>query len=281
MTEPGDTARPGIAPGSLPTAGTMIAALYGELTPHAWRGPQPELDAYALFHQRSLAMGWADDRSAGGDSIPDSRRAAGLWQMNDAGWHHPRTAGSDLVSWFQVTACAVAADRPLPVQPLLRCAQAATERAGRLTLSAVQVLLPVQGLDPSTRPIWAPTPAVSSAPWFRDGDPLARTTVRVRVDGGQDPSIQATGAQLGDLLQALDQAVFTGSRHADPGATAARPTPFDDRAWNGPARHGVALHGVLAEWSGDAIGWLAEAVADCAARLGVRSPLLLMVSRAG
>ncbi len=47
-------------------AGTMFAALYGELVPHAWRDPESEHDAYSLFYHRSLAMGWLDDRGAGG-----------------------------------------------------------------------------------------------------------------------------------------------------------------------------------------------------------------------
>ncbi|MQS04249.1 hypothetical protein FNX44_020700, partial [Streptomyces sp. OF1] len=55
------TAVPGVVPGSRPTAGTMFAALYGELRPHAWWGAEPEGDAYSLFHQRSAAMGWLDE----------------------------------------------------------------------------------------------------------------------------------------------------------------------------------------------------------------------------
>lgn len=50
-------------------------------------------------------------------------------------------------------------------------------------------------------------------------------------------------------------------------------------SWNGPALHGAVLRGKLAEWSCDAIGWLAEVLADSVAQLGVRSPLLLTVER--
>jgi hypothetical protein len=39
------------------------------------------------------------------------------------------------------------------------------------------------------------------------------------------------------------------------------------------------LRGELAEWPCDALGWPAEIVADSVARLGVRSPLLLTVTR--
>jgi hypothetical protein len=93
----------------------MFAAFYGQLDPHPWRNPEPDRDAYALFHQRSLAMGWLDDRSAGGGSEGAMVRAPGLWAMNDAGWDHPLAIpGAGLVSWFQVEVSAVADDRPLP-----------------------------------------------------------------------------------------------------------------------------------------------------------------------
>lgn len=62
--------------------------------------------------------------------------------------------------------------------------------------------------------------------------------------------------------------------------TAERPLPvqpFRDSFWTGPPLHGTALRGELAEWSCDAVGWPAVAVADCAVRLGARSPLLFTV----
>lgn len=135
------------------------------MVPHAWH--DPEHDAYQLFYQRSLAMGWLDDRGAGGGLEDRMLRAPGLWGMDDAGWNHPLAApGAELVSWFQVDVSAVADDRPLPVQPFLRCAQDATARAGTLNLSAVQLLLPVQGLDPSSRPPYAPVPSILTVDWF-------------------------------------------------------------------------------------------------------------------
>jgi hypothetical protein len=54
-----------MVPAGRPTAGTMFAALYGELVPHAWRDPESEHDTDSLFYHRSIAMGWFDDRSAG------------------------------------------------------------------------------------------------------------------------------------------------------------------------------------------------------------------------
>jgi len=271
MPERGVTAQPGMVPGVHRTAGTMFAALYGELVPHPWRAPAPDADG--LFYHRSLAMGWLDDRSTG---LPGS--APGLWAMNDAGWRHPRGDETGLVAWFQVEASAVAHDRPLPVQPFLRCAYDVMVRVGALHLSAVQVLLPVQGINPLMRPPFAPMPSMRTTAWYFGGDPQARTPVEVRINSGQDPSVSTFGRQLTDQLAGLDQDVFAHS-YRDVVDSAVASPPLDDSFWNGPALHGVTLHGDLVEWSCEAVGWLAEAVADAGARLGVRSPLLLTVTR--
>lgn len=280
MSERSATAQPGVVPGARRTAGTMFAALYGELVPHVWC--DPELAAHSLFYHRSLAMGWLDDRSAGGGFEDRMLRAPGLWGMNDAGWNHPDAASgtADLIAWFQVSASAVADDRPLPVQPFLRCAEDATARAGTPNLSAVQILLPVQGLDPSSRPPYAPVPAIETVPWFAERDPRSRTPVEVSINSGRDPSIPAVAQRLAEHLGHLEQDVFVCTSHdiADPDDVL--PPPFDDGFWNGPPRHGVVLRGELGEWSCDAIGWLAEVVGDSVARLGVRSPVLLTVTRA-
>ncbi|KAA6218416.1 hypothetical protein CP979_16965 [Streptomyces filamentosus] len=127
MPDRNATAQPGIAPTARPTEGTMFAALYGELVPHAWRDPAPEHDAYRLFPQRSPAMGRLDDRPGTGEGSASGGRthvAPELWAVNDAGRGHPPAAPApDLIPWFQVEASALADDGPLPAQPFLRCAQ--------------------------------------------------------------------------------------------------------------------------------------------------------------
>ncbi|MFD8913030.1 hypothetical protein [Streptomyces sp. NPDC059575] len=273
MSEQDAIAGPGTAPTAPRTAGTMFAALYGELIPYSWHDPASEHDAYQLFHQRSLAMGWLDERASMGE-------ASGLWAMNDAGWGHPRNAsGTDLISWFQVEASGVAGDRPLPVQPFLRCAWDTTAHIGTVRLSAAQVLLPVQGLDATARPPQAAVPSLQTIDWFGEHDPQARATVTIRVDIGQDPSVSTIAAQLADRLVQLDQSLF-GFRVDEPASPDPAPAPpFDDSFWNGPSRHALTLRGELPEWSCDAVGWVAETVADCVARLGVRTPLLLTVTR--
>lgn len=277
MPEGGVTPQPGVVPAARRDMGTMFAALYGELVSHTWR--DPEHDAYQLFYQRSLAMGWLDDEGAGGGSEDRMRLAPGLWGMNDAGWNHPlAVSGTKLISWFQITTSAVGDDQPLPVQPFLQCAADATARAGTPTLSAVQVLLPVQGLDASSRPPYAPVPAMRTRHWFAERDPRSKTPVEVNINSGQDPSMPAVANQLTDHLGHLDQDVFMCESHVVDSSPSIEP-PFDDAFWKGPPRHGVVLRGDLAEWSCDTIGWLAEVVADSVSQLGVRSPLLLTVIR--
>lgn len=259
-------AEPGLVPGSGPTAGTMFAVLYGELVPHGWRGPDPEHDAYSLFVQHSMAMGWLG--------------TAGLWSMNDAGWDHPLAAAEvKVASWFQVEVEAVAGDRPLPVQPFLHCAGETTARAARLHLTAVQVLLPVQGLGRSERVRHWALPSMRTVHWFGEADPESRTRVKVCLDLGADRSNPVVAQQLKDRLDHLDQKVFECTSY-DVGrdATGMSP-PFDDSFWNGPPVQRLTFAGELGEWSLDAIGWLAEILADCVARLGGHSPIVLTIEQ--
>ncbi|MGW1520462.1 hypothetical protein [Streptomyces sp. NPDC002287] len=239
--------------------------------------------ARPMFHQRSLAMGWLDDRAGteeGNVSGGRSRVAPGLWAMNDAGWSHPLAAPNpNLISWFHVEASALADDRPLPVQPFLRCAQETTERIGAVRLTAVQVLLPVQGIDASARPPYALVPSMRTPDWFGECDPWARVPVKVRIDGGLDPSIPAVAPQFARRVTPPDQTVFAGGiDEALPLGDFPAP-PFDDRFWNGPPLHGMTMSGELAEWSCDAVGWLAATVADAAAHIGIRTPVLFTVVR--
>ncbi|MFE9654261.1 hypothetical protein [Micromonospora sp. NPDC006431] len=282
-----EEARPGLAPGARSPVGTMFAALYGELAPHPWRDPDADPDAYLLFYDRSLAMGWLDDiggvlRKTAWGIEERQVGAAGLWGMNDAGQAHPRAASeASLAAWFQVGVEAVPGDRPLPVQPFLRCAGDAVARIGTLQLRAVQVLLPVQGLDPGSRPEYAQIPSVRTARWFGGGDPRSRTPVRVTLDSGQAASILSAASEMRERMSGLDQDVFVCESQSladhDPLAMAA---PFDDGLWNGPPLHRVAFHGTLAEWSLDALGWLGGFLADLGAWHGVTTPLLLTASRA-
>jgi hypothetical protein len=262
VTSNGEEIGPGRAGGAREFAGTLYAALYGDLAPHAWRAADTDRDAYLVFHERSVAMGWLRDTGP-----------AGLWAMNDAGLEHP-FADPSPAAWFQVEAEPVPGDRPLPAQPFLACAVDAVARLGDLALDAVQLLLPVQCLDPTPRPEAVRSPSLLTAAWFDDSDPASRTPVRVTLDGGRSPAVLSVGA----ALAALDQTVFTHESHTAEQADI-KP-PFDDSFWNGPPGHAVTFHGTLAEWSPAAIGWLACLLADLSARHAVTTPLLFTASRA-
>lgn len=277
-----DSAQPGVDPAAPQTAGTMFAALYGKLVPHDWRGPEPEGDAYSLFYQRSLAMGWLDGLGSGAATAGKNIGAGGLWSMNDAGWDHPLApVERHLAAWFQVEVEALARDRPLPVQPFLRCAGDTTDRVGVLELVAVQLLLPVQGIDASMRPPEDLVPSMRTIYWFREGNPRSRVQVDVSVNSGRDPVVSAVARQFTDHLEGLDQNVFVCKSYNVRSPKAVLTPPFEDSFWNGPPLHGLTLEGELSEWTLDAIGWLGEVIADISARLDIRSPLLLTVTRSG
>lgn len=249
--------QPGVVPGAPRTAGTLFAALYGEHTPHPWH--DPENDPYQLFHQRSLAMGWLDT----------------LWGMNDAGFGHPQHAAGnpELIAWFQVGAAVVSGERPLPVRAFLGCVGSVVERIGAADVSVVQLLLPLGSIDVASRPAYAAVPSMLAREWFRAGDPAARASVEVVVGSGRDEVI----GELPRCLAELEQDVVN-LRPSSPRRTSPEP-PFDDTFWGGPLRHTLTLHGALAAWSYDALGWLGETLAELAARLGAREPLLVTVSR--
>src|SRR5690606_24233414 len=143
-------------------------------------------------------------------------------------------------------------------------------RAGTPELSAIQILIPVQGIDAPARPPYAVIPSMRTLAWFAERDPAARTAVEVGVNSGRDPSIPAVAERLAGLLGRLEQDVFACRSHDVTGRDDVLRPPFDDRFWNGPPLHGVVLRGELAEWSCDTVGWLAEVIADASAHLGVR-----------
>lgn len=280
-----EEAAPGPAPGSSGVLGTLFAALYGELTPHPWRDPENDRDVYIRFHDRSRAMGWLDDRAVSIRQTPEGvveRKVGspGLWGMNDAGQENPASPETPLVAWFQVgLAGPVAADQSLPVQPFLRCIGDVLGRMGTLDLRAVQILLPVGDLDLTSARDWPPS--LTDADWFDDSDPRQRTTVRVTMDSGRDPVIPSAARRLRESMNRFEQQkVFMCESHSltDHDPLTMTP-PFDAVFWNGPPQHRVSFTGTLAEWSLDAIGWLAAFLADLSAREGADTTVLFTAVR--
>ncbi|GLY29103.1 hypothetical protein [Kineosporia sp. NBRC 101731] len=268
-----EASEPGVLPGSPPSAGTLYAALYGDLSPHSLE--EPRNDPYALFHDRSRAMGWLDDRSGSADLL----QAPGLWAMNDAGSRNDDApAGSDQITWFQVEASTVPSDRPLPTQPFLACAEAATGRLGTLRLTKVRIELPTQALTTSPRASSTPIPSLSVADYFLDGDPTTRAEVRVSVSSADGEGNRSSLNRLGEFLAGLDQKVFVVDGFVPP-TPEPLTDPTDNFFWNAPDAHGAVITGQLVEWTGETIGWLAGALADCFVHLGGTSPILVTVAR--
>ncbi|MFF3438589.1 hypothetical protein [Streptosporangium sp. NPDC002721] len=266
---------------SIKPDGTMLAALYGELAPHPWRDPLvAPSDAYSLFVARSSAMGWLAEAT--------ERVSGGLWGMNDAGQAPASGPGLARVAWFQVVLTgSVPADRPLPVQAFLACVDDVVARVGTAHPRAVRVLLPVQSLEApvgTSSRVNAVMTLLQDAGWFADGDPRLRAGVRVTLDGGQDPSIGSAAPGMLRWMREFDQDVFS----CDP-----LPTDDDDvlavddgpvlepavidEVWRGSGHHRVTFHGVLAEWSPAALGWLAAFLAEAGFQHGIATPLMLTV----
>jgi len=269
------SAEPAAVPG-LRAARTLYAALYGEFAPHPRPDSQGELsqDAYSLFYARSAAMGWLTPAVEGA--------RGGLWGMNDAA-AGPGLGPPSLAAYFQVTLTEPAEGTLLPVQPFLACAGDAVARLGALRLDAVKVLLPEHDADADAR-FASPSSMLMSRAlqdalnWFGDRDPRRRAPARITLDGLADPSIRTAAPAIVRWVREINQEVFDCESWSEddhlvlPPATTFEGGPDGDH-------HRVTFRGTLAEWSLDALGWLAAFLADVSARHGVRTPLILAADR--
>ena len=258
----------------------MFATLHGSWSRHPWLTESveaPILDY--LLRDRTQAMCWSMDVRAG---VSPSRATVDglspLWDVYDAG---PDEVGvpepGTPVAWFHVV------DRtpgtaPLPVRPLLVACGDALGRLGRLGLSATQVLLPVERLDPSHR--IGLHPQVDGLGWWSAPNPADEVGVTICLDSGRDPAAAAAAPAILSRLRELDQWVV-GALSTSVVENASGPLTFllSDHLWPGPVGAGWTFEATLVEWSLDAIGWLASVIADLAADEGVRTPLLLTVSQ--
>ncbi len=260
-------------------ARTMFAALFGELVPHprsASLGESSE-DAYSLFYARSAAMGWLTPAVQGA--------SGGFWGMNDAEAGPASGPQPQRAAWFQVVLTGPAPGKLAPVQPFLSCAGEVVARMGTLTLEAVQVLLPERdppggGLPASPSGMRVAWPLLDALDWFTDCDPRLRAPVRVTLDGGPDPSVRAAAPAIAKWVQELRQDAFQCESFslADDDHLVLRPIPFEDGRAS-PPHHRVTFRGTLAEWSLDALGWLAAFLADGSSRHGISTPLIFTADR--
>ena len=263
------SAEPAALPG-LRAARTLYAALYGGFAPHPRPDAHGELsqDAYSLFYARSAAMGWLTPAREG--------ELGGLWGMNDA------AAGEGpLAAFFQVTLTEPVEGRLLPVQPFLACAGDVMARLGTLRLDAVKLLLPEHDADAdaqfaSPSSLRTARALLDTLDWFGDCDPRQRVAARITLDGLADPSIGAAAPVLWQWVREISQEVFDCESWSEDDHLILPPaTTFEVEA----GHHRVTFRGTLAEWSLDALGWLAAFLADLSARHGVHTPLILTADR--
>ncbi len=241
----------------------MFVALYGRIASHSWPRVHPDQDPFSLFVVRSEGMGWV------GQDL-------GLWGMNDAGSAHlleGRHEDSPL-AWFQVETSPVAPTDPLPVQPFLHCATDVVQRFGRLHLDRVLLLLPTQRLGGRSG---MPIASMRTYRWFGDSDPAARVNVEVSLTVGQRASKGVLESTLGHFSE-LDTHVFLNAVRSWANGENQEP-PCGESLWGGPATSTETLVGDLIEWEPDSIGWLAQTLADCAAKSGLASPVLISVAK--
>lgn len=272
------SAEPAALPG-LRAARTLYAALYGEFAPHprADAADVPPEDAYSLFYARSAAMGWLTPAREGA--------RGGLWGMNDAAAGQDPGPQPSLAAFFQVTLTEPAGGKLLPVHPFLACAGDVVARLGTLRLDAVKVLLPEHDADADAHFASPSSMLVSRAllealNWFGNCGPGRRVPVRITLDGLADPSIRAAAPAIGQWVREINQEVFDCESWSEDDPLVLPPaTTFEGGSDGG--HHRVTFRGTLAEWSLDALGWLAAFLADVSARHGVRTPLILTAGRSG
>lgn len=276
---------------------TMSTVLYGDLVEHPWRDPHvDESDPYSLFVSRSSALGWLDELGAGA--------VGGLWGMNDAGRgagpagedsDEPSAggggaadAGPSRIAWFQVAvAWPFPPGRPLPIQPFLACVGDVVTRIGQARVDAVQLLLPLEvlracrGAPPGSG--FGPRDGLRSllqdAQWFVDLPAHAPVVVSATVDAGDATDVRPIAPGMRRWMREIRQDVFVCESVADADGEPTLGTRDD--GWPGPSAsaHRVAFRGTLAEWSLDAVGWLAAYLAEAAYYHGLDAPVTLTVRR--
>jgi hypothetical protein len=80
--------------------------------------------------------------------------------------------------------------------------------------------------------------------------------VEVTLDGGQDPSVRSAAPEMLKWMQDLRQDVFAYDSLSLDDHPDLKPAVIDE-VWLGPGHHRATVRGTLAEWSMEALGWLA------------------------
>jgi hypothetical protein len=243
---------------------TVFVGVYGAMQLHPWleSGALTE-DAYSLFVSRAASMGWASTSAEG--------FATAVWGMNDAGqdWSSPR------IAWYQVALPrSSSGGQPLPLQPLLACVEDSLSRIGELTLTGLQLLLPLQ------RSGGAWSQLASGLNWFGLCNPGARTPIRVVLDTGESDEIRPHASGVLARLRECHTGAFSFDSLSLGGSPPAQLVPpVVDDLWMGEGHHCVTLEATVPEWSFGALGWVFSLIAEACRDNGLRTTVLASMSR--
>jgi hypothetical protein len=105
-----------------------------------------------------------------------------------------------------------------------------------------------------------------------------RARARITLDGLADPSIRTAAPAIVRWVREINQEVFDCESWSEDDHLVLLPAITFEGGPDG-GHHRVTFRGTLAEWSLDALGWLAAFLADVGARHGVRTPLILTADR--
>lgn len=250
---------------------TIFLGLYGSIDMHPWIEPRTlaDVDLYGLVVERATAMGWTWTTLDGPTTV--------LWGMNDGDQDWTCRNPTARIAWLQVTAplpeTSVYVKRTLPIQPLLSCVHDCVSRVGRLSMTAAQLLLPVQASGSAEAEL------MTTVNWFRTCEPASRTRVRVTLDTGEGDGLRPVAGDLLRVVQQRNTGSFTVGPFSFDESVALDPHPSvaAHDAWRGKDRAPVTFEATVPEWSVDAVGWLVTLLADACRTVWVDTSVLITV----
>ena len=263
------------------TADECFIAVYGTLRRHPWIDAETlGEDAYSLFNQYSEALKWSSSATYpqySGDMPPDPRRSTETWGLSEAGgnWSDAVEFAADHILWVQTGLSKPTKQSGLPIAQLGLCAEKVLQRVGELTLSGVQMIIPV-GFAPAPRPAWFKGILELS-------DPAAASVVRIEVDGGaNDTCIRNAPQIVGELNEACERDGLRFTQVSQSRSSAyllEEPAEMNRGAWLGRSVGRFETQVSVPEFSMDVSGYLMAHLARACHLSGVTSQVFVTILR--
>lgn len=166
------------------TTDECFITVYGALRRHTWLHPE-ELseDPWSLFRTYTELLMWANTETASVGARGEFDRVEPLWDVYEAGgdWSDDLMNTAGHVLWAQAGLSNSIQQICLPIAQLGFCAEKTINRIGFLTLSAVQMILPL-GFAPVRQP--------QATGIFGTADSSSAFKIRVEIDGSSDSFIE-------------------------------------------------------------------------------------------